>query len=141
MELTERYGNNLAQFRRAIVGFANGLDERGSHLSERQVDLIRNGQVQKFEYCCELAWKTSKQFLEITTGQVYASPKPTYKALFQEGYIGEALLGKLLNTIEGRNTLSHIYREETFELIHKELPQYAQSFEQLLRILTAHSPS
>ena len=91
MEYTERYKVCLKEFEKALKGFEQGLKLDLSQYSAIETDLIKNGCIQKFEYCAELAWKISNILLEWQTGQDYNSPKPIYKALFSEKYIDEDL--------------------------------------------------
>ncbi|TAM96896.1 MAG: nucleotidyltransferase [Chitinophagaceae bacterium] len=108
-----------------------------SQLFLNSVNLIKNGRIQKFEYTTELAWKVSKAFIEIRLGIVSNSPKEIYRIMFQNKLINEKLFHDLLETIDDRNHVSHIYHEEAYDLIYKELPNHLKSLENLQTILNA----
>ncbi|HEY0667307.1 MAG TPA: nucleotidyltransferase substrate binding protein [Sphingobacteriaceae bacterium] len=133
MEPAERYKVGLGEFGKAVVGFEQGMAIDLTGYSAIEADLIRNGCIQKFEYCAELAWKLGKVLLKWQTGQDYSSPKPVYRALFAEGYLDEELCIHLLETIDDRNSLSHIYKEELFEQILEKLPTHVHTLLALLK--------
>jgi nucleotidyltransferase substrate binding protein (TIGR01987 family) len=97
--------------------------------------LIKNGKIQKFEYCTELAWKVSKLFLEIQTAEIIGAPKLVYKNLFLNKYLSESLYLELFKTLEDRNKLSHVYKEEMYNEVYKNLKNHLKAFKQLLVIL------
>ena len=134
MELAGRYNAGLKEFEKAFKGLEQGLLIDLSKYPAVEADLFKNGCIQKFEYCAELAWKLGKLLLKWQTGQDYISPKPVYRAMFSEKYIDEDLCKNLLLTIDDRNALSHIYKEELFESVLQELPKHLNSFSALLEI-------
>jgi nucleotidyltransferase substrate binding protein (TIGR01987 family) len=98
---------------------------------ERLIDGFQNGRAQKFEYTTELCWKAIKAFLKEKDGIDEAAPKKIIKACYIEGYIAEDDYLLLLDAIEDRNRLSHIYDAETFNNILARLPEYAALFERI----------
>ena len=98
---------------------------------ERLIDGFQNGRAQKFEYTTELCWKAIKAFLKEKDGIDEAAPKKVIKAYYVGGYITEDDYLLLLDAIEDRNRLSHIYDAETFNLILARLPGYAALFERI----------
>ena len=98
---------------------------------ERLVDGLQNGCAQKFEYATELCWKAIKIFLREQEGIDETSPKKNIKAYYLAGYITEDDYLLLLNAIEDRNCLSHVYDMETFNDILSRLPGYAALFERI----------
>lgn len=139
MELNERYKAGLKEFENAFNGFEQGIELDLAKFSAIEADLIKNGCIQKFEYCAELAWKLSKTLLKWQTGQDYNSPKPVYRALFSEKYIDEELCQCLLQTIDDRNALSHIYKEELFDSVLQELPKHVKTLFSLLEMFRLKS--
>lgn len=137
MELSEKFRANLKSLNKAVSTFGESLSKDFSNLDAIGIDLIKNGRIQKFEYTTELAWKVSKAFIEIRLGIVSNSPKEIYRIMFQNKLINEKLFHDLLETIDDRNHVSHIYREETYDLIYKELPNHLKSLENLQTILNA----
>ncbi len=103
---------------------------------ERLIDGFQNGRAQKFEYTTELCWKAIKVFLKDKDGIDEAAPKKVIKAYYIEGYITEDDYLLLLDAIEDRNRLSHIYDAETFNRILARLTDYAALFERIGAHLT-----
>ena len=98
---------------------------------ERLVDGMQNGRAQKFEYTIELCWKAIKFLLREKEGVDESSPKKIIKAYYLGGYITEDDYLLLLEAVEDRNRLSHIYDAETFNGILARLPGYAALFERI----------
>ena len=103
---------------------------------ERLVDGMQNGRAQKFEYTTELCWKAIKFFLKEKEGVDEAAPKKIIKAYYLGGYITEDDYLLLLEAVEDRNRLSHIYDAETFSNILARLPGYAALFDRISSNLT-----
>ena len=71
MELKQKLDIELSNLNQAVYTFSQSLlIKPASKYSEIELDLIKNGKIQKFEYCTELAWKVSKIFLEYQTAEV-----------------------------------------------------------------------
>lgn len=98
---------------------------------ERLVDGLQNGRAQKFEYTTELCWKAIKVLLKEQEGIDEASPKKIIKAWYLGGYATEDDYLLLLEAVEDRNRLSHIYDAETFNNILARLPDYAALYERI----------
>lgn len=98
---------------------------------DRLVDGMQNGCAQKFEYTTELCWKAIKFFLKEKEGVDEAFPKKIIKAYYLGGYTTEDDYLLLLEAVEDRNRLSHIYDAETFNSILARLPGYAELFERV----------
>ena len=98
---------------------------------DRLLDGMQNGRAQKFEYTTELCWKAIKFFLKENEGLDEASPKKVIKAYFLGGHLSEDDYFLLLEAVEDRNRLSHIYDATTFNNILERLPNYAALFERV----------
>jgi nucleotidyltransferase substrate binding protein (TIGR01987 family) len=98
---------------------------------ERLVDGMQNGRAQKFEYTTELCWKAIKSLLKEKEGVDEAAPKKIIKAYYLGGYTTEDDYLLLLEAVEDRNRLSHIYDAATFNSILARLPDYAALFERV----------
>ena len=98
---------------------------------ERLVDGMQNGRAQKFEYTTELCWKAIKFFLKEIEGVDEAAPKKIIKAYYLGGYSTGDNYMLLLEAVEDRNRLSHIYDAATFDDILARLPGYAALFERV----------
>lgn len=131
MELKELFQKRITGFTRALESFEDllnvDLSELKQQLDDRLIDGIRNGQIQKFEYCSELAWKLIKRFLYLIHGIDSKTPKGSIKELYRIGYSNEETYRSLINMINDRNMLSHIYNEEEFNKIYNKLPEYLKA--------------
>ena len=134
MEFAERYNAGLKEFEKAFKGFEYGLSIDLSLHPAIEADYIRNGWIQKFEYCAELAWKLAKILLEWKNGQLINAPKNVYRELFINNHITEELSIALIETINDRNRLSHVYKEEVFDVVLQYMPKHIQAFLALLKI-------
>ena len=135
MELSEKYKIELANLQKAVSSFEVALNASFDNLDSIGIDLIQNGRIQKFEYCAELAWKISKMHLELFEGMLSNSPKGVYKAMFQSSLITEEEYSVLFKTIEDRNLLSHIYKEETYQMVYLNIQEHLKAFKNLLGVL------
>lgn len=136
MELSEKYKIELANLQKAVSSFEAALNATFDNLDSIGNDLIQNGRIQKFEYCAELAWKISKMHLELSEGIISNSPKGVYKTMFQSALITEEEYSALFKTIEDRNLLSHIYKEETYQMVYLNIQEHLKAFKALLGILS-----
>ena len=132
MELSEKYKIELINLQKAVSSFESALNASFENLDSIGNDLIKNGRIQKFEYCAELAWKLSKMYLELSEGILSNSPKSVYKSMFQSALITENEFLALFKTIEDRNLLSHIYKEEMYQAVYENLKSHVIAFKMLL---------
>lgn len=106
-----------------------------STLDPRLIDGLRSGQAQKFEYTLELAWKAIKGFLKQQEGIDEASPKKVVKAFYLAGYLPEGAYLEMIQAIDDRNKLSHIYERREFDSIAERLPSHAKLLNGILHTL------
>ena len=99
MELSEKYKIELINLQKAVSSFESALNASFENLDSIGNDLIKNGRIQKFEYCADLAWKLSKMYLELSEGILSNSPKSVYKSMFQSALITENEFLALFKTI------------------------------------------
>lgn len=125
----------LGDFAASLESLQNAINEDISSYNANVQDLIRNGSVQKFEICSELAWKAGKLYVENELGDVVVSPKQVYRKLFTSNLINETLLLSLLLMVDDRNLLSHVYKETSFSIVAQKLPAHHQSLSSLYAII------
>jgi nucleotidyltransferase substrate binding protein (TIGR01987 family) len=82
--------------------------------------LEKEGTVQRFEFTVELAWKTTKDYLEFN-GVVLAekSPKSVVKQAFAANIITDGQLW--IDMLDCRNSLAHTYDEAVVALAVREM--------------------
>lgn len=89
-------------------------------LHEEVSDLAVDGVLHRFELTFELAWKTMKDYLEYQgISEKIGSPREVIKESFSAGLIenGEIWIKMML----ARNSLSHLYDEETSREIYDDI--------------------
>lgn len=97
----------------------NRLEEA---LEVETTDLAIDGVLHRFEFTFELAWKTMKDYLEYQgIVEKIGSPREVIKEAFSAGLIdnGEIWIKMMIS----RNTLSHLYDEETSREIYDDIKE------------------
>ena len=92
------------------------------------LDSVRDGTIQRFEFCTELAWKTMREYLLDQGYTNINSPKEVIKQAFAFGMIDDQKAWvELLND---RNLTSHVYDEATAAAIFARIEgQYLPLFD------------
>jgi nucleotidyltransferase substrate binding protein (TIGR01987 family) len=104
-----RWKQRFQNFDRAFVLLREAFE------GERVLSALeKEGVIQRFEYTCELAWKTLKDYLE-TSGTVISpvTPRQVIKEAFAAKIIPDGQVW--INMIDHRNLLSHTYDFSVFE--------------------------
>lgn len=110
---------SLAEFNKAVTRLAEALQQNKN-------EFIRDSVIQRFEFCIELAWKSSKKLM----GTATSAPKDVVREMAQSGYITDVELW--LTAIDKRNLSSHTYKEDLAD----EVYAFAKSFLPQLQQLT-----
>ncbi len=130
-----RWKQRFQNFDRAFVLLRQALENGPSALNP----LEKEGSVQRFEYCFELAWKTVKDYLE-HGGFVFstATPRQVLKDAFAVKVLGDGQVW--IDMLDHRNLLSHTYNlagfEQAVEAIHT---RYLSALGQLHEFLRRES--
>ncbi len=119
--MEERLKRQIAQLEKAVEGYQASLDIHLEQYDEIVQDSIKNGQIQKFEYCIEFYWKTLKRFLWDMHAIDAKSPKLVIKKCCELELFTYGQYETLMLMIELRNELSHIYHEKRFDEIYQSL--------------------
>ncbi|HSO81617.1 HI0074 family nucleotidyltransferase substrate-binding subunit [Thiocapsa sp.] len=126
-------------FAEALRGFveltALDLKALAETLDARIIDGLENGKAQKFEYTMELCWKAIKVALREQEGIDEVSPKKVIKAWYLTGHVAEDDYLALIQAVDDRNKLSHVYDQDQFQAIIARLPDYAALLSRLLTTL------
>ena len=124
MEQAKGYEKKLISLKQALKTYENSMMIDDTIYGDIEQDTIKSGQVQKFEVCVELFWKTMKKFLYEIHGIEAISPKIVMKQLYRIKYTNEKKYETLIEMINDRNRLSHIYNENQFNEIYCRLTEY-----------------
>ena len=121
----------LKNFRNAL----KRLEEAAEKLAiDVENDIIRDALIQRFEFTYELAWKTTKEYLE----SMGIMDKNFPRVVIQEAYIQNLIKNEenWLGMIKDRNMTSHLYKESIAkEIADRILEVYIIEFNNLLASL------
>lgn len=122
----EKYG----KLKQAVQRLQEAIDDY--HKSE--LDSIRDGVIQRFEFCTELAWKTIREYLLDQGYTEINSPKSVMRQAFADGVVEKEQ--PWIDLLNDRNATSHIYDEETAASIYQHIEKsYYPMFVRLVQKL------
>ena len=104
--------------------------------SEKIHQLAKEGMIQRFEYCTELAWKTIKDYLE--------NQNVIFKQITPRTVLKEAIAAKFIthgedwmDALDARNKMIHTYDFKVFTLVIKQIEcKYINCFGELYEKLS-----
>ena len=105
--LMNKAAEKLSRLQDAVSRLKDALAEYDSHPS----DVVRDGVIQRFEFCTELAWKAAREYLLDQGYTEINSPKSTMKQAYASGLIADGDAWVVL--LDDRNCTSHIYDDAT----------------------------
>ena len=96
------------------------LQEAISEYYSTHSQVVRDGVIQRFEFCTELAWKACREYLE---DQGFADLPASPKATMKMAYAAELVLDqdKWLQLLSDRNSTSHLYNEAEADRIFSRI--------------------
>lgn len=108
------------------------LEEAAAELYiDKDNDIVRDAVIQRFEFTYELAWKTTKEYLEYIGIMDKNSPKAVVKEAYAQKLISNEQ--NWLTMIKDRNMTSHLYKEEMAkEIATRIIDYYINEFEKLI---------
>ena len=121
-----KFSRKLADLEAALTNFRAALTLEPELFPELVADNIKSGQIQKFEFTVELLWKTVQVFLFEVDGVDVVTPKSVAKEFVEAGYCDYEIYEMFIRSINDRNQLSHIYRQEMAEATRQRLPEYVR---------------
>ena len=130
-----RLGYKKKEFLAAVDDFSISLDLDLARLDPPVLDSVKSGRAQKFEVCVELLWKTLKVFLSEIHGLDQNSPKSVIKTFYSMESLDAADYEAVLEMVDDRNLLSHIYKKEQFEEIYLRIVTRLPLFRKVLALL------
>lgn len=133
--MENRLTKKVESLERALDDFNTSMHIEVDKYPELVADTIRNGQVQKFEFSVELLWKTLKIFLLDVHGVDAPSPKMVIKEFYNLGYGDATLYEMLLQAVNMRNELAHVYNKALFETHYLRIIELRSVLNQALAML------
>ncbi len=88
--------------------------------------LLRDGSIQRFEFCIELSWKVSMKVLGLTV----LAPNPAIRDMARNNLIDDPQLW--FDFLTARNKTSHTYDEEVAKVVYAEVERLIPEIEQLI---------
>ncbi len=129
--MNSKFVAKLSNFRNALQRLKEAVNEFNQPDAS---EVIRDGVIQRFEFTYELAWKTTKVYLEDIGIVEINSPKAVIKEAYAQKLLGEEKNWLLM--LNDRNMTSHMYKEEMAEEIAERISNiYIKEFELLLQKL------
>lgn len=113
--------NKFSEKYRQLVDAVARLREALADYDKTALESVRDGVIQRFEFCTELAWKTMREYLIDQGYTELNSPKATIRQAFAFGLISDE--SGWLSLLEDRNLTSHIYNEATATEIFGHISQ------------------
>jgi len=108
--------------KKLLVDYQKALKRLDEALAiNADIDVVKAGCIQFFEFSFELAWKLIKAYA-MQEGIESFSPKAALKAAYQLKLIDDEL--NWLKMLEARNLMSHTYDEERSLKIYDQLKTY-----------------
>ncbi len=125
--IMDKYNKKFSNFKKAVERLKEGIAEYDVTHSTT----TRDGVIQRFEFCTELAWKTLRQKLIDEGLYDINSPKAVLKESFSLNLIKNERMW--LNVLADINATSHIYDEQKADRIFKNIKNdYLNLFEILI---------
>ena len=89
-----------------LISATDRLKEAIADYETTPLDSVRDGAIQRFEFCTELAWKTVREYLIEQGYTDINSPKSVMKTAFSDGLLTNE--NGWLEILESRNITSHV---------------------------------
>jgi nucleotidyltransferase substrate binding protein (TIGR01987 family) len=123
-----------AALRKALVTLGEGIQEledegfldQPAADTSKMYKLMRDGVIQRFEYCIDSFWKFFKVYLE-TVQKIpieSSTPRAMLRLVVSAQLMSDEECGILLDCIAERNLTSHTYNEEMAAIIQSHIPLY-----------------
>ena len=128
--LLDRYNTKFENLTNAVERLREGVQA----YQENPAKIIRDGVIQRFEFTCELAWKTTREFLLDQGFTELNSPKATMRKAFSYGLIDDEQAWIAL--LNARDQTSHLYDDATAQEIYSQIEsEFVSLFDKLIEQL------
>lgn len=115
-----RWNEKLNDFGKVLLRLNEAIDESKNNPVS---STLKDGVIQRFEFCYEICWKLIKYYLENEGIQEAKSPKSTFREAFKIGIIEDGEVW--IDMLNDRNLTSHVYDEEVaFDIYGKIISIY-----------------
>ena len=113
--LMERSKEKRDKLKDALARLEEALEEYGT----TQSSVVRDGVIQRFEFCTELAWKAARAYLLDQGYTEINSPKAVMRKAYADGLIADQ--EGWLKLLEDHNLTSYLYDDNTAALVFQRI--------------------
>lgn len=132
VELMDKFQEKYDHLTAAVARLREALDD----YKTMPLDSIRDGTIQRFEFCTELAWKTMREYLIDQGYSEINSPKAVIRQAYALGMIEDEQAWIALQS--DRNMTSHVYDEATAKQIFERIEHtYLKLFDDVIAYMKA----
>lgn len=101
--LMDRARDKIEKLKSAVTR----LEESLAEYDVSPTSVVRDGVIQRFEFCTELAWKSTREYLLDQGYTEINSPKSVMRRAFSDGVISDQ--DQWISLLDDRNMTSHLY--------------------------------
>lgn len=121
---------SIKEYEKALNSLEKAIELTKSHKNEPELfKLNRDGSIQRFEFCVELAWKVSAKEM----GTNSSSPKMALREMLQNKLITD--FDRWFDYVVERNKSSHTYDEDIAAEVYLAACQFIEDGRALLEAL------
>ena len=128
-----RWLQRFSNYKKALRKLEDSVDYVTNHITKEsldtgeefgliQIDLIKQGLIQSFEFTHELAWNVIKDYVHYQGNQSVRGSRDATREGFSMGLIEDGDVW--MEMIRSRNQTSHTYDEETADEIFNKIINY-----------------
>lgn len=126
VSLMSKYEEKRDKFKDAV----QRLEEAIADYDKLPNSTVRDGVIQRFEFCTELAWKTCREYLLEQGYTEVNSPKPVMRQAFADGLVDNDLVW--VEILNARNLTTHLYDDAEATKIFEDIKDnYLHQFQTL----------
>lgn len=114
--MNKRWEEKSNDFRKALLRLSEAIEETKLNPAS---STLKDGVIQRFEFCYEICWKLMKYYLESEGIEEAKSPKSTFKEAFKIGLIEDG--DAWIDMLKDRNLTSHVYDEDVAINIYNKI--------------------
>lgn len=122
---------SIAEFEKALLSLEEALGLYSSFSELASKKLARDACIQRFEFCIELAWKTSSKVM----GSASTAANTVIREMARENLIDDP--EKWFEFIVARNQTSHTYDDKVAEKVFATVTRFVPEARRLLQNLKA----
>lgn len=129
--LMSKFQEKYGKFSEAV----KRLEEAVQDYEKAPISTVRDGVIKRFEFCTELAWKSTREYLIEQGYTELNSPKAVMRQAYSDGLIADETVW--LQLLDARNLTSHLYDDQTASVIFEDVcTKYLPQFHNLLNVLS-----